>query len=192
MNIVIYPGSFDPIHTGHACMASWVSQFMPEVDALWLLITPTNPLKPQGYVATDAERVAMARMVADSLSRVEASEFEYTLPRPSYTYATLSALRGKYPQHHFRLLIGSDNWHIFHRWRDSDKIVSEFGVLIFTRPGYEVDPSSLPAGAQLLSDAPCLEISSTFIRQGIAAGRDMNYFLPSAVYDYINEKGIYK
>lgn len=191
MNIVIYSGSFDPIHTGHACLASWVSQFCPEADELWFMVTPRNPLKPESARAGDADRLAMARLVAGPLAGVRVSDFEFSLPLPSYTRATLQALAARWPEHRFRLLIGSDNWLIFSRWRDYDIILRDFGVLIYLRPGFPVDPATLPPGATLLDRAPQFEISSTFIRDSISRGRDMNYFLPSAVYDYVREHKLY-
>lgn len=191
MDITIYPGSFDPLHTGHACLASWVSQFRPEAGELWLMVTPRNPLKPDAASASDADRLAMASMAAATIPGVRASDFEFSLPRPSYTLATLQALADRWPGHRFRLLIGSDNWLIFHRWKGHDTILRDFGVLIYLRPGYPVDPDSLPPGATLLEGAPQMEISSTFIRNAIRAGKDMTHFLPPAVYDHVRHNDLY-
>lgn len=191
MDIVIYSGSFDPMHTGHACLASWVAQFCPQADELWLMVTPRNPLKPDTDMVSDRHRLAMASLVADTLPGVRVSDFEFSLPRPSYTHSTLQALALRWPQHRFRLLIGSDNWLIFHRWRDHDAILRDFGVLIYMRPGYPVDPGTLPPGATLLEGAPRFEISSTFIRESLRRGINMNYFLPPAVYDYVRTHNLY-
>ena len=110
MNIAVYSGSFDPIHTGHAMLASYCAQYCDGIDQVWLMVSPQNPLKPVTTTAGERQRLDMARLVAEGCNGVYASDFETGLPRPSYTYHTLCALRRQMPQHHFRLMIGSDNW----------------------------------------------------------------------------------
>lgn len=188
---VIYSGSFNPLHTGHAMLASWVSQYRPEVEELWLTVTPHNPLKPRAGDVDDADRLKMASLVADSISGVKVSDFEFSLPVPSYTYSTLAAMSRRWPERRFKLLIGSDNWHIFERWKCHDRILDEFGIYIYLRPGYPVDGDTLPAGATLLEGAPQSDLSSTFVREGLRQGRDMKYFLPQAVYEYVRDKHLY-
>lgn len=187
--IGVYCGSFDPIHTGHAMVANYVSQW-GNVDEVWLMVSRLNPLKEGKKPADDHHRMAMARLVAEGCRKVTASEFEMHLPLPSYTYFTLCRLREKYPGHKFKLIIGSDNWIEFQRWRDSEKIIREFGLIIYPRPGYDV--SDLPDdGVVLLDDGPTSFISSTFIRNAVAAGKDINYFVPSPVASYIKEHRLY-
>lgn len=156
-----------------------------------MLVSPQNPLKQDSGMLPQEHRLEMVKIVADGSCGVRASDFEFHLPLPSFTYRTLCALRDRWPQHRFRLMTGSDNWLIFDRWRDADKIIEEFGLLIYPRPGYPLDPDSLPANAAYMADAPQIELSSTFIRQGLAASLDMNYFLPSAVYRYIQDNNLY-
>ena len=172
-------------------LCSFLAQCVPGVEGVWLLVTPENPLKPLAGGATDAQRLEMAALVADSLPRVQVSDFEFSLPRPSYTSQTLDALARRYPEHRFRLLIGSDNWLIFNRWHDWQGILERHGVDIYLRPGYPVDPATLPAAARLLEGTPVTDISSTFIRSCLEGGLDMNYFLPTAVYNYISEHHLY-
>lgn len=191
MNIAIYSGSFNPIHTGHAMLASWCCQFCPDIDEVWLMVSPQNPLKRDKTSAPQEQRLEMVRIVAEGCTGVRASDFEFSLPLPSYTYRTLRALHERYPEHTFRLLTGADNWLLFDRWRDSQKIIDEFGLLIYPRPGYPVDTAVLPEGVRYLANAPQIEISSSFIRESIAASLNMNYFLPSSVYRYIIENKIY-
>ncbi len=191
MNIAVYSGSFDPIHTGHAMLASYCAQYCDGVDQVWLMVSPQNPLKPGTTTAGERQRLDMARMVAEGCNGVYASDFETGLPRPSYTYHTLCALRRQMPQHHFRLMIGSDNWLMFQKWKDWENILSEFGLLIYPRPGYPVDTDSLPDNATYLADAPQIELSSTFIREGLRQRLSMNYFLPSSVYKYILDNNLY-
>lgn len=191
MNIAIYSGSFNPIHTGHAMLASWVSQYLPEVDELWLMVTPRNPLKAKADNVSDEHRLNMARIVASGLPKVHVSDFEFSLPLPSYTYCTLCELAKSRPGDNFRLLIGSDNWLIFNQWRNAEEIIREFGLYIYIRPGYPVDIAGLPANVSLLADAPQTDISSTFVREGLRHRLNMNYFVPEGVNDYIMKHQLY-
>lgn len=192
MITLIYSGSFNPIHTGHALLASWVCQFCPEVEELWLTVTPRNPLKNEHTGITDAHRLHMASLTARPLTHVSVSDFEFTLPVPSYTYSTLCAMSRRWTDRQFKILIGSDNWLIFDKWKNHDKIISEFGVYIYPRPGYPVHEGTLPTGVRFLAEAPQTDISSTFIREGLRNNRDMNYFMPESVYEYVKQQGLYK
>lgn len=166
MKIGIYGGSFDPIHNGHVSLARYVLSHT-DLDEVRLMVSPLNPLKPQGYVATDAERLEMARLAVRDIPGVEASDFEFSLPIPSFTYNTLCRLRDAYPEHDFRLIIGGDNWASFPRWRNPDEIISEFGVIVYPRPDEDIpDP---PHGVEILRGAPLMDISSTRIRKELNA-----------------------
>ena len=189
MRIGIYSGSFDPIHTGHAMVANYVAQW-GGVDEVWLLVSRLNPLKEERRPADDYHRMAMARLVAEECDGVHASDFEFGLPEPSYTYITLSKLREQYPEHEFVLIVGSDNWVNFGRWRDAHKIIKEFGLLIYPRPGYEV-PETPPEGVTVLGSAPSSFISSTFVRDAIKAGANVNFFVPLNVSKYIRDHRLY-
>lgn len=189
MRIGIYSGSFDPIHTGHAMVANYVAQW-GGVDEVWLLVSPLNPLKIEHRPADDHHRMTMARLVAEECVGVQASDFEFQLPLPSYTYVTLTKLRERYPEHEFVLIIGSDNWVNFGRWRDAHKIIREFGLLVYPRPGYEL-PETPPDGVEVLESAPSSFISSTFVRDAIKSGANVNFFVPLNVSRYIREQRLY-
>ncbi len=192
MEIAVYPGSFDPPHSGHAMVASYVSQWSG-VDAVWLMPSGINPLKLESAPkASDEQRLAMCRMTVANIPGVTVSDFEYSLPRPSYTFLTLKALKETFPEHQFRLVIGSDNWLIFDRWRDTGRILSEFGVLIYPRPGYAVDEKTLPTGARLLPEAPLMLISSSFIREAISSGHSPAGFVIPSVADFITSHQLYR
>ncbi|MDE6339986.1 MAG: nicotinate-nicotinamide nucleotide adenylyltransferase, partial [Muribaculaceae bacterium] len=123
MNIGIFGGSFDPIHTGHAIIANYASQW-EALDEVWLMVSPQNPLKEDNTLSSEDMRCEMAEIVAKDCANVRVSRFEQKLPKPSYSYRTLSLLREKYPEHTFTLIIGSDNWQEFPRWRANDRIIS--------------------------------------------------------------------
>lgn len=181
MNIGIFSGSFNPIHIGHLALANYLCEY-EGLDELWFLVTPHNPLKEEEGLLDDQLRLHLVRLAIEGYPRFRASDYEFSLPRPSYTAHTLSCLRRDYPQHCFHFIIGSDNWHLFPRWHQPEEILAHHPLLIYPRPGYPVEPSTLPSNVRL-SSAPTLEISSTFIRQALAEGRDIRYFLPSGVYE---------
>lgn len=187
--IGIYGGTFDPIHTGHAIVASYAAQW-GGFDQVWLMVSPKNPLKSAGASAGDSDRLAMARLVAGRIDKVEASDFEFGLEKPLYTSRTLRALSERYPQHRFRLIIGSDNWEIFSRWRDPEEIIDRYGVTVYPRPGYP-RPLELPQGVDWLDNAPQSLISSTFLRQAMADGKQIDYLVPECVADYIRDNRLY-
>lgn len=188
MRIGVFSGSFDPVHTGHAMIANYASQWLG-FDEVWLMVSPRNPLKHDSC-APDSCRLEMASIVASGCRNVKVSDFEFSLPLPSYTYHTLSLLRESYPENEFCLIIGSDNWVDFHRWRDHDRIIREFRIFIYERPGYPLS-SILPAGVERIDGAPLAFISSTFVRNALKEGRNLNYFLPPGVFEYISQHKLY-
>lgn len=194
MKIGIFSGSFDPIHIGHAMIANYMVQTCG-LDQLWLMVSRRNPLKNDSCPADDLDRLEMVKFVTARNPRLRASAFELPLPEPSYTYRTLTLLRERYPDDEFVLIIGSDNWLKFDLWRDHDRIVDEYRMIVYQRPGFEIsedEVASLPANVTLLHDAPLAEISSTFIREGIKKGMNLSFFLPDEVLDYIKRKKLYE
>lgn len=191
MRIGIYSGSFDPIHTGHAMVANYVSQW-GGVDELWLMVSRLNPLKAGHAPSEYVHRMAMAGLVAAKCRKVVVSDFELSLPLPSYTYVTLCKLREHYPMHEFVLVVGADNLLSLDKWRNPEEILKEFGMIVYPRPGYEL-PVSLPEGVTVLGDGvPEAYVSSTFIRDSVARGKDVNYFVPCEVAEYIRNNNLYK
>ena len=87
MKIGIYGGSFNPVHFGHVGLAKWVIEHT-DLDELWLLVSPNNPLKAKDTLAPEAERLAAVREAVQEIPHVKASDFEFSLPRPSYTANT--------------------------------------------------------------------------------------------------------
>lgn len=190
MRIGIYSGSFDPIHTGHAILANHIAR-SGMVDEVWILVTPHNPIKSHEAVASDADRMEMARIVAARSEGVRASDFELLLPRPTYSYRTLRALAEAYPEHRFSIIVGADNYATFNRWRDADLIRSEFGIIVYPRPGADIDADALPPNVSYAADAPRVEISSTAVRELLSEGRSVDFLVPCPVADYIRRRRLY-
>ena len=167
MNIGIFGGSFNPVHFGHVGLAKWIIEHT-DLDEVWLLVSPNNPLKPAGILAPEEERLAAVREAIKGIPGLVASDFEFSLPRPSYTANTLRALQKTYPEHTFTLLIGEDNLAIFDQWREYDFILDHFRLFVYPRHGCEI---SLPAcikkarNITFLADAPYFDVSSTQIRE---------------------------
>ena len=158
----IYGGSFNPVHFGHVGLAKWVIEHT-DLDELWLLVTPNNPLKPAGILAPEEERLAAVSEAVKDIPQIKASDFEFHLPRPSYTANTLRELQKTYPQHEFTLVIGEDNLAIFDQWREYEYIASNFRVFVYPRKGSSKIEDFL--SLVYLKDAPLFDISSTAIRR---------------------------
>lgn len=188
--IGILGGSFNPVHIGHMMVASYLAQYTP-LDAVWLTLSPLNPLKsrPEELIP-DLQRLAMLRLAINGTRGLGVCDLELSLPRPSYTINTLHALKQRYRNKRFRLIVGSDNWRIFNQWRQGDEILESFGVIVYPRPGYPID-NRLVDGMEV-ANAPMVDLSSTFIRRGIARGYNMNFFLPPGVNEYISQHQLYQ
>lgn len=185
----ILGGSFNPVHIGHMMLASYLTQW-GYVDKVWLTLSPRNPLKEPGELLPDMKRLAMLSIAAKGAPGIEICDIELSMPRPSYTINTLDVLRERYPNTKFKLIIGSDNWLTFEKWREPHRILDEYGVMVYLRPGYPVDKRHID-GLEVV-EAPMAFVSSTFIRQAISKGRNMSYFLPAGVYKYILDNKLYR
>lgn len=189
--IGILGGSFNPVHCGHLMVASYVRR-AAGLDEVWLSLSPANPLKQGLQQESDTRRMEMLRLAVAPGHGLGCTDLETTLPRPSYTVDFLDRLSTFYPDCRFTLIIGSDNWLVFDRWKASQEILDRYGVIIYPRPSYPIaDIASLDRRARFV-DAPGIDISSTMIRDSIHRGMDMNYFLPAGVYDYIETHNLYR
>lgn len=191
MRIGIFGGSFDPIHSGHAIIAHHIIS-SGVVDQLWMMVTPMNPLKAgTERRVDDTDRLRMVEMVTRRLEGAETSAFEFTMPRPSYTIDTLNALQEKFPDDEFYLVIGADNWEVFGKWRNSEEILAKYHVLVYPRLGHEVIiPTELQERVMTVN-APIIELSSTLVRERLAQGLSVRYYVPDEVEQYIDKKKLY-
>lgn len=186
----LFGGTFNPIHLGHLALANYLCE-ENWVDELWFLITPQNPFKQQQDLLDNHLRLKIVEKAIAGYPRFKASDFEFTLPRPSYTITTLNKLSETYPDKEFILIIGADNWTAFNQWKNPEEIIQKYRILVYPRPGYVLDTTRLPEHVKAV-DTPLLEISSTFIRNCIASGKDIRYFLHPAVHQFIEEQQLYK
>ena len=178
MKIGIYGGSFNPIHFGHTGLAQWVVR-NTDLDEVWLMISPNNPLKDASILADEQKRLAAAKeAIGDgrlaSGKRIIVSDFEFTLPRPNYTANTLRELQKQYPQHEFTLIIGEDNLNIFNKWREYQYILDTYRIFVYPRRNIISQTSQQHEdilrkanNVKLLADAPYFDISSTELRKNL-------------------------
>ena len=178
--IGIFGGSFNPIHVGHLAVAQKVID-QGLVDEVWLMVSPQNPLKQTASdLAPEQDRLALTRAAVEDFPHIVAADFEMQLPRPSYTWRTMEALRQHYPEHAFSLIIGADNWVNFSRWAHHDDLLAEYPLLFDPREVYPISPETLPTTVQLI-DAPLFPFSSTNIRARLSTGEDVEEMLPHCI-----------
>ena len=197
--IGIFGGSFNPIHLGHTALAAYICE-QGLVDEMWLMVSPQNPLKRNLTLLDEQDRLTMAKLAVQPYPMLKACDFEFTLPRPSYTYHTLKALHEAYPDCKFSLIIGEDNWQCFDRWYRGEDIAQETQIIVYPRSSNS-EHSKAPEltnkfsifnfQLSILKNPPLLPYSSTEVREHIAAGRDTSHMLHPDVAQYIKEKHFY-
>ncbi len=185
----IFGGSFNPIHNGHISLARQLKE-KAGLDEVWLMVSPQNPMKQQADLLSDEIRLQMASMALEHETGIMASDYEMHLPKPSYTWITLQALSRDYPDRQFVLMIGGDNWAIFHRWYHVDDILQNYQVVVYPRRDERPVEKTLPAGVTIV-EAELLDVSSTEIRQRIREGRSIQELVPSSVAAFIKKEGCY-
>lgn len=186
----LFFGSFNPIHTGHMIIAGYMLHFT-DLDDVWFIISPHNPLKEKSTLLADYHRYMMVQIAIEGNPRLRASNIEFKLPQPSFTIDTLIRLEEKHPDHQFVLIAGTDIFPTFHKWKNYEVLLENYRFYIYNRPGY--DSGSYASHPHVVTfSAPLMEISSSFIRQAIQEGRDIRYFVPEKVYTYIREMHFYE
>lgn len=185
--IVIFGGSFDPIHVGHLALAREVCR-QGLAREVWFMVSPQNPHKQDCCLSDERHRLNMVKLAIDGDECFVASDFEFTLPRPSYTINTLAALEKHFPDKEFCLLVGADNWEKFDRWHRHDEIVARYGIIVYPRGNEEQPP--LPNGVVWLK-SPLYDVSSTMVRDLVSKGGSIDAYVHPAVAQYIYENKLY-
>ena len=190
MNIGLYFGSFNPIHTGHLIIANHVINFT-NMNQVWLIISPQNPQKPSHTLLNEYHRLHLVQKAIEDNPKLKASDIEFRLSKPSYTIDTLIYLEEKYPKHNFSIIMGSDSFQNINNWKNAEVLKKNYSFIIYERPGFEMDKNIENEKVKILN-APLLEISATAIRNNIKAGKSIQYIVPDAVNKEIIENGYYK
>ena len=190
--IGLYFGTFNPIHVGHLTIANHMVEFS-DLDEVWMVVTPHNPHKKNKTLLDDIHRLAMVRIAIEDYPHIKASTVEFDLPQPNYTVNTLTHLEEQYPHQHFCLIMGEDNLRNFHKWKNYEVILNNYALYVYPRIGEGSVDEEFKMHPNVHSvKAPIMEISSTFIRNGIKEGKNIRPMLPEKVWNYLDEMHFYK
>jgi nicotinate-nucleotide adenylyltransferase len=189
MKIGMYFGSFNPIHVAHLIIANHILN-ETDIEKLWFVVSPQNPLKEESNLLNEYHRLHLVRLATEDDKRIKASEIEFSLPKPSYTTATLAHLADKYPGHEFCIIMGSDSFQNLHKWKNYEVIVKNYPLYVYIRPGFDVE-NNIGADLHVLN-APLLQLSSTQVRKYIKEEKSVRYMIPDKVLEEIEKGGYYK
>ena len=190
MKTGLFFGSFNPVHIGHMAMANYMLEYT-EVDEIWFVVSPHNPFKARHSLLNQFQRFEMVKMAIDDHPKMKAIDVEFNLPQPSYTIDTLNYLSEQNIDKTFYIIMGTDGINSIHRWKDADLIIKNYKRLVYPRPFVKIEREENMQNAELVH-APLIEISSSFIRDSIKNGKDMKFYLPNKVYEYIKNMGFYR
>ncbi|NQU86358.1 MAG: nicotinate-nucleotide adenylyltransferase [Mariniphaga sp.] len=190
LHVGLYFGTFNPIHIGHLAIANYIIE-NTKIDQLWFVVTPQSPHKKKNNLLDDFQRLELVHRAIGDDQRMRASNIEFNLPKPSYTVDTLTYLSEQYPKYLFSIIMGSDNLENFHKWKNYETIINNYGIIVYPRPGFDREKVKSLSNITI-TYAPLIEISSTFIRNAIADGKDVRHFLPPKSWEYLEEMNFYK
>jgi nicotinate-nucleotide adenylyltransferase len=186
----LFFGSFNPIHNGHMILANYILEY-GDVQEIWFVISPQNPFKEKATLLSENHRYQLVLEAIEAEPRFKASTIEFNLPQPSYTINTLVRLQEKHPSTQFSLIIGEDNLKSFAKWKNYERILEYYPLLVYPRPNCEKTEFHSHPKVKLLH-APQVEISADFIRKAIKEGKNIQYFVPERVWKYMMDMGFYK
>ena len=189
MKVGLYFGSFNPIHTGHLIIANHILN-ETDLKKVWFMVSPQNPFKTSNSLLNEYDRFHLVQKAIEGDLRMKASDIEFSLPKPSFTVATLAYLQEKYPGHEFSIIMGSDSFQNLSKWKNPEVIVRDYPIIIYRRPGFEIT-NEMSAKIEIM-DAPLLEISATHIRELIRHGKSIRYLVPLAVEEEIAASAYFK
>lgn len=201
MRIGVFGGSFDPVHYGHLWigMAAWEQL---QLDELRIVPAAQSPLKPIGVHAAAEQRLEMLRLATGGTGQLVVDDRELVRGGVSYTVDTLHSLQQQQPTAEWLLIIGSDSLASFPQWHQPQRILQLATLAVVQRGG---DPAIDYAVLESLADAaviarcqaaeiqmPQIELSSSELRDRVAAGRSIRFRTPRAVETYIDAHNLYR
>lgn len=164
-----------------------------DLQKVWFVVSPQNPLKPAVGLLPEAQRIRMVRIAIGYDNRLKASSIEFGLPRPSYTIHTLAYLKEKHPDTEFCLIMGADNLSTLNKWKNYEQILQEHQIYVYPRKERTPIAAEFEGHSKILfTKAPVMEISSSFIRNAIKQGKDVRYMMPPPVYEYMRDMHFYE
>lgn len=202
MKVGLYFGTFNPIHVGHLIIANYMAE-MTDMDEVWLVVSPHNPLKKKHTLLADYHRLALVKEGIYNNSKLKVSDIEFKLPIPSYTTTTLAYLKEKHPEHIFSLIMGEDNLRTLHKWKNYEALLQAHQIYVYPRAITEAENAEGSkkgtsidfkehTNVHFCEDVPVMKISSSFIRDQIKNGKDAEYLLTEPVLKYLSEMNFYK
>lgn len=192
MKIGLYFGTFNPIHVGHLIIANHMAEHA-DLDQVWMVVTPHNPLKKKSTLLADHHRLEMVFLATEDFPKIKPSDIEFKLSQPNYTVNTLVHLEEKYPEHAFSLIMGEDNLKSFHKWKNYEAILAHHEIYVYPRLDTTAENPLFKNHSKIhLIDAPVVEISSTSIRENIKKGKNLLPLLTPKVWEYIDHNNFYK
>ena len=178
----IFGGSFNPIHAGHIALAKSLCE-KAELDEVWFMVSPMNPFKKTATdLLDDHLRLEMVEKALEKEPQLKACDYEFRLPKPSYTWHTLQAISQDFTDIEFTLLIGGDNWAAFDKWYHHEDILAHYPIIVYPRQGSSV--GKVPEGVTIV-ETPLLNISSTEIRQRIKEGKSIKGMVPESIEELV-------
>lgn len=191
MKIGLYFGTFNPIHVGHLIIANHLAEHS-DLDQIWMMVTPHNPLKEKSSLLNDFQRLHLVHLATEDYPKIKPSDFEFNIAQPNYTVNTLAHLQDKYPKNEFSLIMGEDNLKNFHKWKNYDAILENHEIYVYPRISSDIENFQFKNNPKIhIINAPIVEISSTFIRENIKNGKNIQPLMPNKVWDYIDKSGFY-
>jgi len=190
--IGLYFGTFNPIHVGHLTIANYMVEFS-DLDEVWMVVTPHNPHKKKKTLLDDNHRLVLVNIALEDYPKIKTSNVEFGLSQPNYTVNTLVHLEEKYPEIDFCLIMGEDNLKNFHKWKNYEVILERYTIYVYPRVSDGTMETQFKNHPKIYKvNAPIMEISSTFIRNGIKEGKNIKPMLSAEVWKYIDEMNFYK
>lgn len=190
MNTALFFGSFNPIHNGHIAIAEYVLE-NTDIEELWFVVSPHNPLKEESELAAEEHRLEMVRLsTAKYHPKMQVCDVEFTMPRPSYTIDTVNLLKLKYPHREFAILMGADSLDTIEKWKDYRELIENNRILIYPRPESNILILKQRYNVEVV-DAPLFFVSSTIIRDAIKSGNDFSIYIPQETYNYLVKNKLY-
>jgi nicotinate-nucleotide adenylyltransferase len=192
MKVGLYFGTFNPIHVGHLTIANHLAEHS-DLDQIWFVVTPLSPFKKKSSLLDNHQRLEMVYRATKDYDKLKPSAIEFDLKQPNYTIDTLTYLFEKYPEHEFALIMGEDNLKSFHKWKNYELILENHSIYIYPRLSEgKIDTQFNKHPKITKVDAPIMQLSSTFIREEIKAGKNIRPMLPKNVWEYLDEMNFYK
>jgi nicotinate-nucleotide adenylyltransferase len=186
----LFFGSFNPVHVGHLIIGNYMAT-QTDLDEVWLVVSPQNPLKKKSTLARDFDRLHLVRLAIEDCPNLKASSIEFDLPKPSYTIDTLTYLNEAHPDKDFVLIMGGDNLGTLHKWKNYEQILKHHQIYVYQRPNYELGELATHPAIKIF-EAPLMQISASYIRKCILAGQSIQYVVTQPVFEYINSSSMYK